>query len=156
MRSISCASQRKTSGRWTSFSPARHGFAPTRWIATGAIPIDEDYMVDHTESRRNKLSQMVKAALEFEQSPAFQTMKMMMMPFTANFVSRRLSRDFNRDEPPFISQAFYRLIHRGHSESGEVFPCQPEHFVRSRGTIVALKDLADFPTLLRVTTKRFV
>jgi hypothetical protein len=128
----------------------------TRGVAACAVSVDEDYMVDHAESRRNQLSQMVKAALEFEQSPAFQTMKMMVMPFTANLVSWRLSRNFNRDEPPFIGQAFYGSIHRGHSESGEVFLCQPEHFVRSKGTIVAFKDLADLPTLLRVTTKRFV
>ena len=71
-------------------------------------------MVDHAKGGRNKFFQMLKTTLEFKQSLALQAVKMMVMGFTADLIARRLSGDFDRDEPSFIDQAFYRSIDRRH------------------------------------------
>jgi len=86
-------------------------------------------MVDHPKGGRNKLLRVLKTTLEFKQPLAFQAVKMMVMGFTADLITRRLSGHFDCDEPSFIDQAFYGSIHRRHPQSGDSLLCKPQHLV---------------------------
>ncbi len=78
---------------------------------------------------------------------------MVVMSLAAHLVTRRRPWHFHRHQPSLISQSLYRPIDRGYPQPGHLLLCQAQHFVGGKRTIVPLKDLAYFPTLLSVPSK---
>ena len=86
-------------------------------------------MVDHTKGGRNKLFQVLKTTFEFKEPLTLQAVKMMVVGFTAHLIARRLPRNFDRNKPSFIEQAFDRSIDRRHPQSRDSLLCKLQHLV---------------------------
>jgi hypothetical protein len=57
------------------------------------------------------------ASFEFVDAPAIAAVEMMMVRLSSHLVSRRLSRQFHRHEPPFVNQASDRAVDRGNPKA---------------------------------------
>jgi hypothetical protein len=81
------------------------GFASTS--AGCAVTIEQDDVIDDSESRRNQFAQPLNASLELEELAAHEAMEMVVMSLAVHLVTRRRARYFHRDQPsssvkPFI------------------------------------------------------